>query len=279
MSETRKYCCCGLFSLEQGSVIIGIFHLLIAISALIGLICILEFGTTKTIKFITLGLMDNYYVINAIVFADIVLSLMFNSMLINGISKERSDYFLPWAILNILNIFACTTVSMFTIATKNLYLGICFVIFTILECYCLMVVGSTYDLISKKEKERSARGVVPGGAGGAMAHPDFGRSVNPISTRGADYAHLITTGTPGFSDLPTALSAQETSIEISVITPSAPSAPSAPVTNLEITNPRMQYLRSPSLPAYENVVSEQSTKNIETPPPNYNEIMNNESYV
>ena len=28
------------------------------------------------------------------------------------------------------------------------------------------------------------RGVVPVGAGGAMAHPDFGRSVNPISTRG-----------------------------------------------------------------------------------------------
>ena len=28
------------------------------------------------------------------------------------------------------------------------------------------------------------RGVVPGGAGSAMAPPDFGRSVNPISTRG-----------------------------------------------------------------------------------------------
>ena len=38
-----------------------------------------------------------------------------------------------------------------------------------------------------------------------MAHPDFGRSVDPISTRGIDYAHLITTGTPAFSDLPTAL--------------------------------------------------------------------------
>ena len=49
------------------------------------------------------------------------------------------------------------------------------------------------------------RDVVPGGAGGAMAPPDFGRSVNPISTRGTDYANLITTGTPGFSDLPTAL--------------------------------------------------------------------------
>ena len=28
------------------------------------------------------------------------------------------------------------------------------------------------------------RGVVPGGAGGAMAPSDFGRSVNPISTKG-----------------------------------------------------------------------------------------------
>ena len=34
----------------------------------------------------------------------------------------------------------------------------------------------------------------------------FGRSVNPISTREKDYAHLIATGTPGFSDLPTAMS-------------------------------------------------------------------------
>ena len=49
------------------------------------------------------------------------------------------------------------------------------------------------------------RPVVPGCAGCAMAHPDFARSVNPISTRGTDYAHLITTCTPGFSDLPTAL--------------------------------------------------------------------------
>ena len=63
-------------------------------------------------------------------------------------------------------------------------------------------------------------------------------------------------------------SGQETSIEISVITPSAP-----------VTNPRMQYLRSPSLPAYENVVSEQSTKNIETPPPNYDETVTKFHYV
>ena len=53
---------------------------------------------------------------------------------------------------------------------------------------------------------QTCRPVVPGCARCAMAHPDFGRSVNPISTRGTDYARLINTaGTPGFSDLPTAL--------------------------------------------------------------------------
>ena len=48
-------------------------------------------------------------------------------------------------------------------------------------------------------------GIGPWGAENAWASPDFGRSVDPISTRGTDYAHLITTGTLGFSDLPTAL--------------------------------------------------------------------------
>ena len=50
----------------------------------------------------------------------------------------------------------------------------------------------------RKKPKGICRGVVPGGAGGAMTPPDFGRSVNSISTRGTDYAHLITTGTPDF---------------------------------------------------------------------------------
>ena len=48
-------------------------------------------------------------------------------------------------------------------------------------------------------------GVVPGGAGGAMAPPDFGTSVNPISAKGGRLFPPNNTGTPGFSDLPTAL--------------------------------------------------------------------------
>ena len=48
------------------------------------------------------------------------------------------------------------------------------------------------------------RPVVHGAAEGAMAPPDIGRSVNPISTRRAE-AHHIITGAPGFSHLPTAL--------------------------------------------------------------------------
>ena len=35
--------------------------------------------------------------------------------------------------------------------------------------------------------------------------PQIGKSDNLISPSGTDYAHLITTGTPGFPDLPTAL--------------------------------------------------------------------------
>ena len=49
------------------------------------------------------------------------------------------------------------------------------------------------------------RPVVPGGAGGAMAPPDFGRSVNPISTKGERLCLPYNTDTPEFSDLPTAL--------------------------------------------------------------------------
>ena len=46
------------------------------------------------------------------------------------------------------------------------------------------------------------RGVISGGAGGAMVPPDFGRSVNPISTWGGS---LCPPNNTGFSDLPTAL--------------------------------------------------------------------------
>jgi len=42
-----------------------------------------------------------------------------------------------------------------------------------------------------------------GRAGWALAHPEFGSSVNPITTRGADYAHHITASPPGFEN-PTA---------------------------------------------------------------------------
>ena len=50
-----------------------------------------------------------------------------------------------------------------------------------------------------------SRGVLPGADGFAMEHPYFGRSFYPISPRGTDYSHLITNGTPGFSDLLNAL--------------------------------------------------------------------------
>ena len=44
-----------------------------------------------------------------------------------------------------------------------------------------------------------------GGAGWALAHLEFGSSVNPITTRGADYAHHITASPPGFENPAAAL--------------------------------------------------------------------------
>ena len=44
-----------------------------------------------------------------------------------------------------------------------------------------------------------------GWAGWALAHPEFGSSVNPITTRGADYAHHITASPPGFENPAAAL--------------------------------------------------------------------------
>ena len=38
-----------------------------------------------------------------------------------------------------------------------------------------------------KRHRLDSRPVAPGGAGGAMAPPDFGKSVNPITTRETDY--------------------------------------------------------------------------------------------
>jgi hypothetical protein len=49
------------------------------------------------------------------------------------------------------------------------------------------------------------RAVASGGAGGAKAPPVFGRSVNPISTRGDTLSPPSTSSPPGFSDLATAL--------------------------------------------------------------------------
>ena len=44
-----------------------------------------------------------------------------------------------------------------------------------------------------------------GWAGWALAHPKFWSSVNPITTRGADYAHHITASPPGFENPAAAL--------------------------------------------------------------------------
>ena len=44
-----------------------------------------------------------------------------------------------------------------------------------------------------------------GPVGWALAHLEFGSSVNPITTRGTDYAHQITACPPGFENLTASL--------------------------------------------------------------------------
>jgi hypothetical protein len=44
-----------------------------------------------------------------------------------------------------------------------------------------------------------------GGAGSAIARIDLANQLTLAQPEGADYAHQITTGNPGFSNLPTAL--------------------------------------------------------------------------
>ena len=58
-----------------------------------------------------------------------------------------------------------------------------------------------------KVKRMSVMPRASGWAGWALAHLEFGSSVNPITTRGggADYAHHITASPPGFENPAAAL--------------------------------------------------------------------------
>ena len=102
----RPKSCCGLFSLEKGSVIIAIIAIIMAISASFG-----HGHVSFLFRF------DNYYITYVLVFGDIILSVLFNFMLIYGISKERSAYFPPWIIFYVLNI---TVVSELSSKTTHL---------------------------------------------------------------------------------------------------------------------------------------------------------------
>ena len=52
--------------------------------------------------------------------------------------------------------------------------------------------------VNRKAYKYSAAAI--GWAGWALAHPEFESSVNPITTRGADYANHITASPTGFEN-------------------------------------------------------------------------------
>ena len=81
---------------------------------------------------------------------------------------------------------------------KNIYLCLPFLKFMDLLTICRM----KCQIYNVQYLSFHFRGVVPGGAGDVRGPPDFGRSVNPISTRSS---RLQLPRTPWFSDVPTAL--------------------------------------------------------------------------
>ena len=68
---------------------------------------------------------------------------------------------------------------------------------------------NNHYLLSKspicQKTQYQSSGAASGWAGWALDHPEFGSSVNPITTRGADYAHHITASPPGFENPAAAL--------------------------------------------------------------------------
>ena len=71
--------------------------------------------------------------------------------------------------------------------------------------FSLCTMGYTTEINSVILKRVLKRGPSQGGDFGGFNISMFGRTVNPISTRGADYAHHSTTSPLKFSDLATAL--------------------------------------------------------------------------
>ena len=57
---------------------------------------------------------------------------------------------------------------------------------------------STYKKLAPNALGFTCSAAASGWAGWALAHPEFRSSVNPITTRGADYAHHTTASPPGF---------------------------------------------------------------------------------
>ena len=54
--------------------------------------------------------------------------------------------------------------------------------------------------LPKPKTTTACTAAASGWAGWVLAHPEFGSSVNPITIRGADYAHHITASPPGFEN-------------------------------------------------------------------------------
>ena len=112
-----------------------------------------------------------------------VITLCLSGNFWKAIKKTFFPYFyfasMNAKIYDIIHWFAGTNDS----STKHLELQCCYQLFHDTLCICpkapKILTFTTHSLHDLK-----ARGFFPRGSGGAMVPPDFGTSVNPISTRG-----------------------------------------------------------------------------------------------
>ena len=96
--------------------------------------------------------------------------------------------------------------NFFLEVENNLYMFLNLRHLYLSDCGGVNFSNSTIQLFQyKKFQQYLCSAAASGWAGWALVHPEFGSSVNPITTRGADYVHHITASPPGFENPAAAL--------------------------------------------------------------------------
>ena len=91
------------------------------------------------------------------------------------------------------------------------FLSLCPSLHSIMRRHLQQRMGA-FDKTGSYSRQTRSSDAASGWAGWALARQEFGSSVNPIITRGADFAHHITAFPPGFENLAASLQSCDLSI-------------------------------------------------------------------